>query len=288
MMLNKLINLIEEHGHLPLVLATSGSSYMSVPAPFLEITLMLEGGTDYLRLGDMEVAFPPQTAAIHNIHFGAMSKPDKTFKGICTFLDLEDYPEFDFIREKPLFSAISVNNPLQLSEAFRRLIHAGQTTGWFPVGYPPPKGYKSNRRKLSRSGEILLKAAVLEVMALLLANASGDTANSHRPEVIEIALSLMQLHHTNPNLTLNWLADQVHLHPDHLGRVFKKHEKISPMKALQNIRITQSCHLLECTNYRIGEICTAVGYGDVFHFSRTFKAQKGLSPKAYREKIRKA
>lgn len=47
--------------------------------------------------------------------------------------------------------------------------------------------------------------------------------------------------------------------------------------------MNQATYLLRDHNRRIGEIAEAVGYSDLFTFSKMFKRHFGMSPKKFRE-----
>ncbi len=56
------------------------------------------------------------------------------------------------------------------------------------------------------------------------------------------------------------------------------------MQFVQQLRMNQAVYLLRDENRRIGEIADALGYADMYTFSKMFKRSMGLSPKSFREK----
>ena len=57
----------------------------------------------------------------------------------------------------------------------------------------------------------------------------------------------------------------------------------SPIAYLNDLRLQKACELLTCSNDRIGEISTAVGFENTNHFINLFRRQYGMTPGAYRK-----
>jgi AraC-like DNA-binding protein len=56
----------------------------------------------------------------------------------------------------------------------------------------------------------------------------------------------------------------------------------SPTKFIERKRYLEACELLLTTSKNISEIASILRYADAFHFSRKFKQNAGISPKAFR------
>jgi AraC-like DNA-binding protein len=54
------------------------------------------------------------------------------------------------------------------------------------------------------------------------------------------------------------------------------------MRYLMHARMTRACALLDSTDKSVAEISSEVGFRDAFHFTKTFRAVVGSSPRAYR------
>lgn len=78
------------------------------------------------------------------------------------------------------------------------------------------------------------------------------------------------------------IAEAVGVSDDYLTTIFKQELGLTPWDYLTRYRITQACHLLDCTGDAIGAIAQAVGFDDPAYFSRVFKKIVGTSPSAYR------
>ncbi len=57
---------------------------------------------------------------------------------------------------------------------------------------------------------------------------------------------------------------------------------ISPLKDFNLVRIEEAKKLLLNTNLQVQEISSRIGYENVNHFIRLFKAETGMTPGAFR------
>ena len=65
-------------------------------------------------------------------------------------------------------------------------------------------------------------------------------------------------------------------------RVFREYLHTSPGRWLARMRAERAAMLLRTTTLAVREVGERVGYTDPFHFSRLFKRQMGVPPRAYR------
>ena len=70
--------------------------------------------------------------------------------------------------------------------------------------------------------------------------------------------------------------------PDHFSRIFRDVMGQRPQSYILNARISRAQQLLKETHLSIGEIAQALGFRDVFYFSRQFRAFSGQPPSAFR------
>ena len=84
------------------------------------------------------------------------------------------------------------------------------------------------------------------------------------------------------NLTLDMVAEHVHLNPAYFSTLFKQSTGSSFKEYLNMVRIEESKRLLANTDYSIIDISLATGFEDQSYFSKVFKKYTGLTPKQYR------
>lgn len=84
------------------------------------------------------------------------------------------------------------------------------------------------------------------------------------------------------NLTLDEVAEHVHLNPAYFSTLFKQSTGSSFKEYLNMVRIEESKRFLATTEHSIIDIALAVGFEDQSYFSKVFKKYTGLTPKQYR------
>lgn len=78
------------------------------------------------------------------------------------------------------------------------------------------------------------------------------------------------------------LAAMVGLSQSRFLTVFHELTGGSPTRFIEHKRYLKACELLLTTSQTVAEIADALHYADAFHFSRKFKQNAGLSPRAFR------
>ena len=85
---------------------------------------------------------------------------------------------------------------------------------------------------------------------------------------------------------LEELATRFHMSQSYLSHLFKNITGSSILAYLTAYRIVQAKHLLVETDMEIGKITAACGFSDHSNFGRTFRAQTGMAPLAFRKVYR--
>ncbi len=78
------------------------------------------------------------------------------------------------------------------------------------------------------------------------------------------------------------LTNLLGLSRSHFCRLFKQQTGMSPQEYIVTFRLEKAAHLLSTTNLPQKEIAQAMGYPDVYAFSKMFKRKYGISPGLYR------
>lgn len=71
----------------------------------------------------------------------------------------------------------------------------------------------------------------------------------------------------------------------HFDREFNQQTGQAPKQFLINCKMIEARRYLESSHLRVGEIAEALGYKDIYFFSRQFKQLVGQSPMQYRKAI---
>lgn len=99
---------------------------------------------------------------------------------------------------------------------------------------------------------------------------------------IQECIRYIEANYSN-DLTLQELADHVHLHPNYLSSLFKKDTGQSLFDFLYHVRIYTARNLLLNPNLSISQIAELTGFKSADFFCRKFKQIIGTTPNAYRK-----
>ena len=128
------------------------------------------------------------------------------------------------------------------------------------------------------------KAALLNILGYYFENTSADIKLNRSSCTIKID-EIIRFIHANlcSCITVESLADKFHFHPNYFIKFFKKHTGASPLQYINKARIEKAKLLLKSTSLSITEITEKTGFGDIYHFSRSFKNYTGYSPSDFRK-----
>ena len=121
----------------------------------------------------------------------------------------------------------------------------------------------------------------LQEMVVTFSDNVFNKTTSKNKELIKKAISFIAQNYAN-NITLDYVANEVHLNPAYFSTLFKKEVGYSFKEYLNMIRIEESKRLLTNSSYSIVDIAIAVGFEDQSYFSKVFKKYTGITPKQYR------
>ena len=97
--------------------------------------------------------------------------------------------------------------------------------------------------------------------------------------------SYIDVHYSEPTLSVKQLASQMGFHENYISAQFKNEFGEILSGYIERKRIEKASALLRSTNMRISEISVAVGYSTDISFRRAFKKLTGVSPVTFREDV---
>lgn len=124
----------------------------------------------------------------------------------------------------------------------------------------------------------------------------NDILHTHRqekqqvPDPLETADSritqALSIIHDNfhRELSVNALAEAVHLSYPQFNRLFVKYLGVTPIRYIHQLRLEKAKGLLYTTELPIKVIADECGFKDIYYFSNFFRAATGCSPTQYRNK----
>ena len=103
-----------------------------------------------------------------------------------------------------------------------------------------------------------------------------------------IANVIEQIHQNYAkNLMLKDIADEFNYSLPYLSKLFKDKTMLTFQLYLQKTRINEACRLLANTDEKVQTIAKMVGYSDIIFFSKLFKKYNGVTPKQFRQQMKK-
>jgi AraC-like DNA-binding protein len=174
------------------------------------------------------------------------------------------------------------------ADAFERLAGAlGARQARFRVHRMPPA--RATARLVARAEAAFDDGEALEEVALGLAAAALRANQDVRPAAVtpsderraaEIARLLEA--ELDRRHGLSELARRAGMSPFHLLRVFRRVVGATPHQFLLRLRLRAAARLLRATAAPVTDIAYAVGFADLSHFVRSFRAEFATPPSRYR------
>ncbi|HBE03986.1 MAG TPA: hypothetical protein DC049_16145 [Spirochaetia bacterium] len=112
-------------------------------------------------------------------------------------------------------------------------------------------------------------------MSLLLNNAGPESRMQAAAEYI----------HQNRDSELGdaFLAEKFGYTPNHFIAGFKKNFGVTPARYIRMLKIEKAKEMLYHSDHRIKEIASALGFSDIYSFSKSFKTATGQAPNEFRD-----
>ena len=107
-------------------------------------------------------------------------------------------------------------------------------------------------------------------------------ADYENKQKIRQAVQYIQAHFTE-QLNMAVVSNEVSMNYSLFSLLFKQYTGANFVSYLQELRIKETCRLLETTDWRVNEIGRKAGFSDEKHFLKVFKAATGFTPTEYRK-----
>lgn len=143
---------------------------------------------------------------------------------------------------------------------------------------PPDAEYLT--RIHSSSDIFSLETSTLKLMSHTREHLLGVSGSQNK--LVESAVKYIHSH-LSGQLSLEAIAEQLHISPSHLSRTFKKVCDESLTEYVNKTRIEKAKDYLTKSDILTYEIAELVGYNDPTYFSSIFKKYTGLSPTEYKQ-----
>lgn len=161
-----------------------------------------------------------------------------------------------------------------------------------PVRLPPRR---ESARLVARTLAALAGASAMswEELAVLVAAHASEFANDSSPvtagappNALARVTRAIRTIEEDPaaELSLRALASAANLSPYHFLRTFTQLAGATPHQFALRVRLREAALRLATETTRVTDIAYDCGFGDLSNFNRTFRAEFGLAPRAYRQR----
>lgn len=128
-----------------------------------------------------------------------------------------------------------------------------------------------------------VEGLILELLTLTARLRNGPAIGIERRPPRWLSQARALLHdRCSERLTVTEVAAAVGVHPVHLARVFRLHYGMPVGGYVRGLRLDWAAGRLTTSGQCIAEIALQAGFYDQSHFTRAFKSQFGMTPRAYR------
>lgn len=132
----------------------------------------------------------------------------------------------------------------------------------------------------------ILEILLVHVQRLVDVKICSDTPETEKIHASNRNCALIRQYideHFSEPITLDLLAQMVHINKCHLVRTFQKEYGTTPINYLIETRLKESRFMLENTNYSTSQIVALSGFSSPSYFSQCFRRKENMTPSQYRE-----
>ena len=128
------------------------------------------------------------------------------------------------------------------------------------------------------SDKLRCRALLYEIYAAVVKTAALAELTTEHTDRLDRVMTYLHDHYTDPELTVEQLAQLYRTSTVHFRRTFARLYHTSPMKYITTLRLSKARELLLNTDLPVGEISRQCGYTSPYYFDRVFKQEFGTQP----------
>ncbi|MBR2387149.1 MAG: helix-turn-helix transcriptional regulator [Clostridia bacterium] len=125
------------------------------------------------------------------------------------------------------------------------------------------------------------KEKLYRILAQLQKEYATEYASSQKSDLIAPAVTYIHEHYTEGELSVAELARKCNITPEYFRRIFGKIYGSSPIKYINDLKISHAKELLLSGEYSVSDAATLSGFSDISYFSREFKKATGVPPRQF-------
>lgn len=129
--------------------------------------------------------------------------------------------------------------------------------------------------------DVRIATNIMENWLREIVRMKSGRAQTRLPEAVARARGYIESRYSE-SLCLESIASHARISVPHLCAQFKEHCGVSVMAYVIRLRMAKAQHLIQDTALPVGQVARAVGYEDLFYFSKLFKKHFGKPPREMR------
>lgn len=137
--------------------------------------------------------------------------------------------------------------------------------------------------KAQKNGfEIKCKSLTYDIIYQMIKEYNLGYVSKSKSDLLSPALDYIHNNYTYDNISIAFLSQKCGISETYFRGLFNKTFGTSPIKYINNLKISRACDLLLSDMYSISEIAQLSGFHDESYFSREFKKSMGITPSEYK------
>ena len=133
-----------------------------------------------------------------------------------------------------------------------------------------------------RQGHILkCKAELYDIIYLMQQEYFSEYLSNDKLEIIKPGIEYIHREYTKQHISVEDLSAICGVTPEYFRKIFKTYYGTSPVKYINELKISHAKELLASGMYSVTEAAMQSGYTDMSYFSREFKKNTNITPKDY-------
>ncbi len=124
---------------------------------------------------------------------------------------------------------------------------------------------------------------IYEIMSLMEEKSSGNVQNFYHRNIFSETYDFLLSNFSDSNLNVSEFSKKSGLSDKYFRETFKKIYGSTPTQLLINLRLNEAAKLLSVGYLSITQVAEAVGFNDVYYFSRLFKKKFSVSPSQFEQ-----
>lgn len=267
---------------------------------------------EYIRIG-VTVTLTPATRSPHELHamfkLAREASSQRFFKGRMALIEASGAPRaekhsFSIVKEKKMLDALVAGKTEEATALYRETL---EETKGFPFRVTQSAAnhisvsLSNMLAEIERNGSLrlnigteliipsidqyeTLEELTVDVLAFFetLKLKAFEKRSNKQEDLIRKINEIIATRFGDPNLSLNYVSDELKMSSYHISRVYRQHTLTNIVDVINNVRIEKAKEFLIRTDEPVSGIAERTGYTNSSYFHRMFKKTTGVTPAEYR------